>query len=176
MATSLEYVEFVCDRIKGAGDVRFKKMFGEYMVYVNNKPLLLVCDDTVYVKKLDALGELMRNAPLGMPYNGAKEHYILDIDDDKLTRSVIDVLEPITPIPAPRNKKAAKSAAWFQPPSKCRLRLISLIFLQSRAAVSTRSYEALLRNLRLSKKWLNAAFSSFYGFSSVLTRMSSEPD
>ncbi|MGN0767405.1 MAG: TfoX/Sxy family protein [Christensenellales bacterium] len=110
MAASLEYVEFVCDRINGAGDVRFKKMFGEYMVYVNNKPLLLVCDDTVYVKKLDALGELMRNAPLGMPYNGAKEHYILDIDDDKLTRSVIDVLEPITPIPAPRNKKAAKSA------------------------------------------------------------------
>ncbi len=110
MAASLEYVEFVCYRIKG-GTYASKKMFGEYMVYVNDKPLLLVCDDTVYVKKLDALGELMRNAPLGMPYNGAKEHYILDIGDEKLTRSVIDVLEPITPIPAPRKKKAAKNAA-----------------------------------------------------------------
>lgn len=110
MAASLEYIEFVCEQIKGTGDVRFKKMFGEYMVYVNNKPLLLVCDDTVYVKKSDALGELMRNAPLGMPYNGAKEHYILDIDDEKLTRSVIGVLEAITPVPAPRKKKAANNA------------------------------------------------------------------
>lgn len=32
MAASLEYVEFVCYRIKGAGDVRFKKMFGEYIM------------------------------------------------------------------------------------------------------------------------------------------------
>ena len=45
MAASLEYVEFVCYRIKGAGDVRFKKMFGEYMVYVDEKPVLLVCDN-----------------------------------------------------------------------------------------------------------------------------------
>ncbi len=110
MATSLEYIEFVCEQIKGTGDVRFKKMFGEYMVYVNDKPLLLVCDDTVYVKKSDALGELMRSMPSGIPYNGAKEHYILDIDDEKLTRSVIGVLEAITPVPAPRKKKAAKNA------------------------------------------------------------------
>lgn len=110
MAASLEYVEFVCYRIKGAGDVRFKKMFGEYMVYVNDKPLLLVCDDTVYVKKIRRARRADAQ-PLGMPYNGAKEHYILDIGDEKLTRSVIDVLEPITPIPAPRKKKAAKNAA-----------------------------------------------------------------
>ena len=110
MATSKDYIEFVCEQLEGIENVTCRKMFGEYMVYVNDKPLLLVCDDTVYVKKLDALGELMRNAPLGMPYNGAKEHYILDIGDEKLTRSVIDVLEPITPIPAPRKKKAAKSA------------------------------------------------------------------
>lgn len=109
MAASLEYIEFVCEQIKGTGDVRFKKMFGEYMVYVNNKPLLLVCDDTVYVKKSDALGELMRSMPSGIPYNGAKEHYILDIDDEKLTRSVIGVLEAITPVPAPRKERTSKS-------------------------------------------------------------------
>ncbi|MGN0560765.1 MAG: hypothetical protein ACI4K8_06895 [Candidatus Fimenecus sp.] len=25
-------------------------MFGEYMVYVNDKPILMVCDNTVFVK------------------------------------------------------------------------------------------------------------------------------
>ena len=59
MATSVEFIEFVCDQIKGPWDIRYRKMFGEYMVYVNDKPILLVCDNTVYVKKLDCLAEIM---------------------------------------------------------------------------------------------------------------------
>lgn len=50
MATSQEYIEFVCEQLVGIENVRYKKMFGEYMVYVNDKPVLLVCDNTVYVK------------------------------------------------------------------------------------------------------------------------------
>lgn len=50
MATSQEYIEFVCEQLVGVENVRYKKMFGEYMVYVNDKPVLLVCDNTVYVK------------------------------------------------------------------------------------------------------------------------------
>ncbi|MDR1796414.1 MAG: hypothetical protein LBR44_03065 [Clostridiales Family XIII bacterium] len=36
MATSPEYIEFVCDSVRTAfsGGVRYKKMFGEYMIYV----------------------------------------------------------------------------------------------------------------------------------------------
>jgi len=50
MATTVDFIEYVCGQIEGAGAVRYKKMFGEYMVYVNDKPILLVCDNTVYVK------------------------------------------------------------------------------------------------------------------------------
>ncbi|MFR2154639.1 MAG: hypothetical protein ACLS48_08380 [[Eubacterium] siraeum] len=59
-------------------------MFGEYMVYVNDKPVLLVCDNTVYVKKLPEIEELMSGAECGVPYDSAKEHYILDIEDRSL--------------------------------------------------------------------------------------------
>ena len=41
---------------------------------------------------------------MGCPYEGAKEHYILDIDDTALTAQVITVLEPITPVPKKRKK------------------------------------------------------------------------
>lgn len=105
MATSLEYIEFVCDQIQGTGVVRYRKMFGEYMVYVNDKPLLLVCDNTVYVKNLPELTALMQDASCGIPYSGAKEHYILDIENRALCRDVIAILEPITPLPKPRKKK-----------------------------------------------------------------------
>ena len=51
MATSKEYIEFVCEQLDGIENVTYRKMFGECMVYVNAKPLLIVCDNTVMVKK-----------------------------------------------------------------------------------------------------------------------------
>ncbi|MDE6275181.1 MAG: TfoX/Sxy family protein [Clostridia bacterium] len=105
MATSVEFIQYVCEQIRGVGEIRYKKMFGEYMVYVNDKPVLLVCDDTVYVKILDAVAEDLADAPKGIPYEGSKEHYILDIDDTDLAVKVVEKLEKVTPLPKPRKKK-----------------------------------------------------------------------
>ena len=105
MSTSKEYIEFVCEQLDGIENVTYKKMFGEYMVYVNAKPLLIVCDNTVMVKKVPELASLMEGVPDGIPYEGAKVHYILDIENWELVRGVIAVLEPITPLPKKRAKK-----------------------------------------------------------------------
>ena len=107
MATTVDFIEYVCGQIEGAGAVRHKKMFGEYMVYVNDKPVLLVCDNTVFVKILPCLDALMQDAEKGHPYNGAKEHYILDIDNAELSLAVAAALEPVTPLPKPRKKKGS---------------------------------------------------------------------
>jgi len=104
MTTSVEYIEYVCEQIRGVGCVRYKKMFGEYMVYINDKPILLVCDNTVYVKCLDCISELMKDAQTDTPYNGAKVHYILDIEDTDLCQKVIGILENVTPVPRPKKK------------------------------------------------------------------------
>lgn len=104
MATSQDYIIFVCDQIHGVGDVRYRKMFGEYMVYLNDKPVLLVCDNTVFVKKLDAVASFFEDAECGNPYEGAKEHYILDIENSALSKEVVAVLETVVPIPKPRKK------------------------------------------------------------------------
>lgn len=105
MATSQEYIEFVCEQLVGIENVRYKMMFGEYMVYVNDKPVLLVCDNTVFVKKLPEIEELMSCAECGVPYDGAKEHYILDIENRELTAKVVEILEQITPVPKKKPKK-----------------------------------------------------------------------
>lgn len=39
MATSKEYIDFVCEQIEGIGDISMKKMFGEYMVYLGERPV-----------------------------------------------------------------------------------------------------------------------------------------
>lgn len=105
MATSNEYIEYVCDQIKGVGEIRFKKMFGEFMIYVNDKPVIIVCDNIPFVKKLDCIQDMMQKAETGYPYKGAKEHYVLDIDDVAFCKNVIAKVEKITPVPKPRKKK-----------------------------------------------------------------------
>ncbi len=105
MATHLDYIEYVYKQIENVGIVEHKKMFGEYMVYVNGKPILLVCDNTVFVKMHECLQDLMSTAETGKPYSGAKMHYVLPIEDRKLVTQVIRLLEPLTPFPKPRKKK-----------------------------------------------------------------------
>lgn len=104
MATSEEFIFYVCEQLKGVGNVRFKKMFGEYMVYINDKPIVLVCDGTVYVKKLDCILALMDGASVGYPYKGAKEHYVLDIDDSDFSKLIVRTIEEVTPLPKKKEK------------------------------------------------------------------------
>ena len=105
MATTASYLAFVLEQLPPLWDVRSRKMFGEYMVYFNEKPVLLVCDNTVFVKKLPVLDDLMHNTPCGRPYEGAKEHYMLDVEDRELTEQVLRAVEAATPLPKPRKKK-----------------------------------------------------------------------
>jgi len=40
MATSQDYLDFVLEQLPTLWETRSKKMFGEYMVYLNDKPIL----------------------------------------------------------------------------------------------------------------------------------------
>ncbi len=105
MASSVEFLNFVCEQISSIGSVRFRKMFGDGMVYLNDKPVILVCDDTAYVKRLDCITDLMVAASTGVPYDGAKEHYILDIDNADFAKEVVLKIEAVTPLPKSKKKK-----------------------------------------------------------------------
>ena len=39
------------------------------------------------------------------PYDGAKEHYILDVEDRALVEQVLPVLEQVVPVPKKRKKE-----------------------------------------------------------------------
>ena len=103
MATSKEYIDFVLENIQGFENVKAKKMFGEYMIYINEKPVLLVCDNTVFVKKIPEVSSFFENCESGFPYDGAKEHFVLDIENKELSSKVLSTLEKV--IPVPKKKK-----------------------------------------------------------------------
>ncbi len=105
MSTTQDYIEFVFDQIDNKFNKRYRKMFGEYMMYINEKPVLLICENTVYVKELDCIKNLIAVENKGFPYNGAKEHYIIDVEDKELLNNVIEILEKVIPIPIKKSKK-----------------------------------------------------------------------
>lgn len=102
MATTESFINYVCEQLAGIGEIRYKKMFGEYLVYIDEKPIIIVCENTAFVKKLDCIEPLMEGSDVGFPYKGAKEHYILDLEND-ISREVVAKLVEVTP--APKKKK-----------------------------------------------------------------------
>lgn len=81
MATDLEFIEYVIEQLREILDVRYRKMFGEYMIYASDRPVMLVCDNNCYVKILPETQEIIPDNEKGCPYEGAKPHFIVDIDD-----------------------------------------------------------------------------------------------
>jgi 3-methyladenine DNA glycosylase AlkD len=120
MASSREFVEFVCEQARDAGEITFKRMFGEYAVYCDGKTVALVCDDQLFVKKIPAAAALLgENAPEAPPYPGGKPHYIVGDPDDRrlmaaLFRAIFDALPP----PKPKKAKTSKNKPAAATPRK----------------------------------------------------------
>lgn len=104
MACSLDFIEFVSSQIAAAGTVRCRKMFGGYIVYVDEKPVIIVCDNIPYVKEHEAIKSMMSSAERGFPYEGAKEHYILDVSKTDFAVNVVKALVEVLPYPKSRKK------------------------------------------------------------------------
>lgn len=94
MACTTDFIDFVCSQLNGVGIIRSKKMFGDWLIYIDEKPVILACDNICYVKKLPVIAELMTGADTGFPYDGAKEHYILDIEHRDKAIEIIETLLP----------------------------------------------------------------------------------
>ena len=65
MATQQSTIDDLLELTASVGGVTARKMFGEYCVYLDDKPVALVCDDRLYVKPTEAGREVMP----GMAYN-----------------------------------------------------------------------------------------------------------
>ena len=97
MATSMDFLTYVSEKITVPGEKRYKKMFGEYLVYIDDKPVILICDNNVFVKILPEIAAFLKEAETGFPYDGAKLHYVIDLDDTELLNDIVKVVYACTP-------------------------------------------------------------------------------
>ena len=107
MATDPGFIEYVKEQV-GLGD-RFthKRMFGEYALYVDDKVVAFACDNSLFVKRSQAIDDIAPDLPRRPPYPEAKDYPVADelLDDSALIRRLI--LETAALMPPPKPKKAA---------------------------------------------------------------------
>lgn len=104
MASDASFVEFVLGQVGGAGQVRARKMFGEYAVYCDDKVVLLVCDNRCFLKPTPVTADRVRACPLAPPYPGAKPQPVIDelLDDRELVAALVRDTADALPAPRPR--------------------------------------------------------------------------
>lgn len=107
MASSLEFVQYVCEQSSGAGKMTYKKMFGDYGVYCNGKIIGLVCDNQFFVKKTAAGASVLPDCAEASPYDGAKLHYLIeDVENRELMSRFISATYDELPASKPKKKKS----------------------------------------------------------------------
>ena len=106
MASRPEFVQYVADQLTGAGEITYRKMFGEYGLYCDGKIFALICNDQFFVKITEAGKSLAPELETAPPYEGSKPHFLMEDVDDKefLTKFVIETCKEL-PMPKPRKAK-----------------------------------------------------------------------
>ncbi|WP_295730315.1 transcriptional regulator [uncultured Muribaculum sp.] len=104
MACTIGFIEALCETLSPLGVVRSRKMMGDYVVYLDEKCIITACDNVAYIKKLPCIADMMADAEVGRPYEGAKEAYILDFADTRRTLEVIGRLWRDLPFPKSKKK------------------------------------------------------------------------
>ena len=82
MASSLEFTQYVCGQLAGAGEITYRKLFGEYGIYCNQKLIGCVCDNQFFLKKTKAGRDLLREVVEAPIYEGAKPSYLIQELED----------------------------------------------------------------------------------------------
>lgn len=108
MASSVEFAEYVCGQAEDAGDVSYRRMFGEYGIYLDGKFIGVICDNQFFVKITKVGEEILPKCLKESPYDGAKLYFLIeDLEDrDLLCRFLRASFEEL-PMPKPKKKKKA---------------------------------------------------------------------
>ena len=103
MSSSNQYLDFVLDLLGELDDVAHRKMMGEYVLYCRGKVFGGIYDDRFLLKLTPASESLLPEAQRAIPYEGAKEMLLVEIEDRDALFDVVSAMWE--ELPAPKKKK-----------------------------------------------------------------------
>jgi TfoX/Sxy family transcriptional regulator of competence genes len=102
MASGKEYLNYVLDQLSDLDEISHRAMMGEYIIYYQGKIIGGIYDDRFLVKQTKSAKELMPDAPLEIPYEGAKEMFLADVDNRELLAELLGAMYDELPEPEKR--------------------------------------------------------------------------
>lgn len=104
MASSKEYLDFVLEQLSPPEEISYRAMMGEYIIYYRGKVIGGIYDDRFLVKPVPSAKRLMPDAPLELPYEGAKEMLLVEeMENRELMKELLVAM--YEELPAVKKKK-----------------------------------------------------------------------
>jgi TfoX/Sxy family transcriptional regulator of competence genes len=109
MATEQRTAELIADLMAPAGEIRTRKMFGEYAVYLDDKVIAFICDDQLFLKPTEQGRDTIGTPDEAPAYPGSKLYFRIP-EDTWEDNGWLSRLATITAdaLPTPKPKKPLK--------------------------------------------------------------------
>ena len=112
MATDADFVEYVHEQAGLGARLSYKRMFGEYALYLDGKVVAFACDNSLFLKPTEQGRAALPAVTPGKPYPEAKDYYVLDefLDDTPLLQRLLQATFDALPAPKPKSPRKTKRA------------------------------------------------------------------
>jgi len=111
MSSNKDFIEFITDQISDAGTVTYRKMFGEFAIYCDDKVVALVCDNRLFVKPTAAGRSFIGDVTEAPAYPGAKPAFLIEdkVEDREWVSELIKITAAELPVTKKKKKKRKQS-------------------------------------------------------------------
>ena len=104
MASTKEYLEFILEQLSDLEEISYRAMMGEYIIYYRGKVVGGIYDDRFLVKPTKSAVNMMPNADMELPYEGAKDMLLVDdVENREFLRELLEAM--YDELPALKKKK-----------------------------------------------------------------------
>ena len=104
MASDKNYLEYILGQLSETEDISHRAMMGEYIIYCKGKVVGGIYDNRFLVKPTKSAREMMPDADMELPYEGAKEMLLVDnVDDKEFLQRLVSAL--YDELPAAKKRK-----------------------------------------------------------------------
>lgn len=105
MASSKEYLDYILEQLSDLDEITYRAMIGEYLLYYRKKIIGGIYDDRFLLKPVKVAREMMSDANMELPYEGAKEMLLVDdVENKAFLKELVEAMYEELPSPRKRSK------------------------------------------------------------------------
>ena len=105
MSSTKDYLEYILEQLSFSDEITYRSMMGEYIIYYRGKIIGGIYDDRFLVKPVTSAKEMMPNARMELPYEGAKGMLLVeDVENREFLKDLLEAMYDELPALKKRRK------------------------------------------------------------------------